>query len=97
MMFTIANTSGNLYSAPLGQHKLTRTVSGVETELVVGTAISQRDNVSATKYQDGMSSISYWDQPAVDTLVTYKLYAARNANTNSGSVSQCNMVLMEAG
>ena len=97
MLFTIANTGGNLYSAPLGQHKLTRTVSGVETELVVGTAISQRDNVSATKYQDGMSSISYWDQPAVDTLVTYKLYAARNTNTNSGSVSQGNMVLMEAG
>ena len=97
MMFTIANTGGNLYSAPLGKHKLTRTVSGVETELVVGTCISQRDNVSATKYQNGMSSISYWDQPATPLTVTYKLYAAIDTNTESGAVSQANIVLMEAG
>ena len=95
MVFDIANTSGNLYADPSGLHKLTRTIAGTETVLVEGTCISQRDNVNATKYQRGASSITYLDSPSTTNTVTYKLFAKRGSNANSGSVSQSNIILME--
>ena len=95
MVFDLANTSGNLYADPAGFHKLTRTIGGTETVLVEGLCISQRDNVNATKYQRGASSISYLDSPSSTNTVTYKLFAKRGPNANSASVSQSNIILME--
>ena len=95
MVGTAANTGGNLFALASVEHKLTRTVGGSETTLIEGSFSHQRDNVNATKFMQSTSSINLQDSPATTSAVTYKLFAKRGSNSNSGNIRQQHMVLLE--